>query len=358
MTAPAKFARWIVHVDMDAYYASIEQRDRPALRGRPVVVGGSPFSRAVVCAASYEARRFGVRSAMPCAQARRLCPDLVFVAPDFQRYSAEAQRIRALFAEVSERVEPLSLDEAHLDISTAVARGTHPAELAAGLRERIRSVTGLIASAGIAPNKFLAKAASDRAKPDGLLLVGPGEVSAFVSSLPITAIPGIGPVTARRCHDLGLVGAVDLLRLDAIELQAHFGSAGAWFAACARGEDDRPVIAEHERKSVGIEDTFASDLTDPAQLRERLHELAAGLARRLAAAGVRGRTLTLKVKYHDFIRTGRSRTFPEPLGDAGTLELAAIELLRDTAAGRVPIRLLGLSCSHLDRLGAVQQTLF
>ena len=354
----ADTTRWILHVDMDAYYASIEQRDRPELRGRPVVVGGSPASRSVVCAASYEARRFGVRSAMACAQARRLCPDAVFVEPDFTRYSAEARRIRALFSEVAERIEPLSLDEAHLDISAAVAGGADPGDLAAGLRRRIRSVTGLAASAGVAANKFLAKAASDRAKPDGQLVVAPAAVAGFVAALPIEAIPGIGPVTARRCHDLGLVRAVDLLRLDAAQLLLHFGSSGAWFAACARGEDDRPVVNDRERRSVGIEDTFARDLSDRGELLERLRALADGLAARLSAAGVRARTLTLKVTWHDFTRATRSRTFPEPVAHAADLVRAADGLLARTAAGRVPIRLLGLSCRHLDRMGAQQQTWF
>ena len=350
-------SRTIIHVDMDAYYASIEQRDRPELRGRPVIVGGSPQSRGVVCAASYEARVFGVRSAMGCSHALRLCPQAVFVPPDFARYKADTQRIHALFAELTELVEPLSLDEAFLDVSAAVAAGADAAALAAGLRARIRAVTGLAASAGVAANKFLAKAACDHAKPDGLLVVDEGNREAFLAALPIEAIPGVGPVTAKRCHGLGLRRLLDLRAVPAAQLQAWFGSSSAWFAACARGEDERPVRPDHERKSVGIEDTFERDLLDAAELRARLAELAEGLERRLAKAGVRGRTLTLKVKYHDFSLRSRSRTLGLPLRGAEAILALAHDLARDTGIGRIPVRLLGLSCSHLDAGGAVQQAI-
>ena len=340
---------------MDAYFASIEQRDRPELRGRPVIVGGSPQSRGVVCAASYEARVFGVRSAMACSRAYRLCPQAVFVSPDFARYKADSQRIHALFAELTDLVEPLSLDEAFLDVSAAVAAGADAAALAAGLRARIRDVTGLAASAGVAANKFLAKAASDGAKPDGLLVIDDGNREAFLAGLPIEAIPGVGPVTAERCHGLGLRRLVDLRAVPAVHLRAWFGSSADWFAACARGEDDRPVRADHERKSVGIEDTFDRDLVDRAELAARLAGLADGLERRLDKAGVRGRTLTLKVKYHDFSLRSRSRTLGLPLRGAESILAVAHDLARDTGIGRIPVRLLGLSCSHLAASGAAAQ---
>jgi DNA polymerase-4 len=349
--------RAIIHVDMDAFYASIEQRDRPELRGQPLIVGGSPRSRGVVCAASYEARPFGVRSAMASATAWRLCPDAVFLSPDFARYSAESKRIQALFGELTGLVEPLSLDEAFLDVSRAVAAGADAAALAAGLRARIREVTGLAASAGVAANKFLAKAASDRAKPDGLKVIDAGNREAFLAALPIEAIPGVGPVTARRCHGLGLRRLVDLRPVPPERLRQWFGSSAEWFAACARGEDDRPVRAEHERKSIGIEDTFDRDLVDPLALRAKLADLAIGLERRLAEGGVRGRTVTLKVKYHDFSLRSRRRTLSTPVGDAASLLAIACDLARGTGLGRMPVRLLGLSCSHLDGSGAVQLAL-
>lgn len=349
--------RAILHVDMDAYYASIESRDRPELRGKPVIVGGSPQSRGVVCSASYEARKHGVRSAMACSRAQRLCPEAVFVHPDFARYSAESERIQGFFRELTPLVEPLSLDEAYLDVSAAVVAGADAAALAAALRARIRAETGLTASAGVAPNKFLAKAASDAAKPDGLRVIAEDAVAAFVAELPIEAIPGIGTVTAARCHELGLRRATDLLRVPWHQLVREFGSSAGWFLACARGEDDRPVCPHHERKSVGIEDTFARDLLDRAALDRRLAGLADGLAHRLGREGVRARSLTLKVKYHDFTLRSRSRTLSDAFADAGTIRRLACELARETGIGRIPVRLLGLAAHHLDASGAVQQDL-
>lgn len=349
--------RCILHLDMDAYYASIEVRDRPELRGRPVVVGGSPQSRGVVCSASYEARRFGVRSAMACSKAHRLCPEAVFISPDFARYSADSARIHALFREVTPLVEPLSLDEAYLDVTEAVRGGADPRQLAAGLRERIHHVTGLTASAGVAANKFLAKAASDACKPDGLRVIGPDEASAFLARLPASAIPGVGAVTGERCARLGIRFATDFLRIPYADLVAHFGSSAEWFLACARGEDGRQVVPHHERKSVGIEDTFAEDLLDRDELLARLAGLARGLEERLVACSASARTLTLKVKYHDFSLRSRSRTLADPLRRAADIERIAIRLSEDTAIGRIRVRLLGLSASHLDESGAVQQTL-
>ena len=349
--------RCILHIDMDAYFAAIEVRDRPELRGRPVVVGGSPNSRGVVCSASYEARRFGVRSAMACSKAYRLCPEAVFISPDFARYQADSVRIQGLFRAMTPLVEPLSLDEAYLDVSDAVRAGADPCQLAADLRERIVQVTGLTASAGVATNKFLAKAASDACKPNGLRVVAPDDVAGFLERLPASAIPGVGVVTGERCSRLGIRLVKDFLRVPYADLVAHFGSSADWFLACARGDDDRPVIAYHERKSVGIEDTFAEDLLDRGLLLARLSELAHGLEKRLAACASTARTLTLKVKYHDFSQRSRSRTVVHPLSCAADIERIARQLTEDTAIGHIRVRLLGLSASHLDESGAVQQTL-
>jgi DNA polymerase-4 len=349
--------RTILHVDMDAFYASIEIRDQPALRGRPVIVGGPPASRGVVCSASYEARAFGVRSAMASSRAHRLCPEAIFISPDFARYGEASARIQALFHELTPLVEPLSLDEAYLDLSAAVEAGGDARRLAADLRQRIHAVTGLTASAGVAANKFLAKAASDACKPDGLLVLTAEAVPAFLATLPASAIPGVGAVTAERCTRLGIRRAVDFLRLPHAELAAAFGSAAAWFLACARGEDERPVQPHHERRSVGIEDTFAHDLLDRGELLARLAGLAQGLEGRLAGCGALARTITLKVKYHDFTLRSRSRTVADPVGSAADIARIAGGLAEDTALGRIPVRLLGLSGSHLDGSGAVQQVL-
>lgn len=349
--------RCILHVDMDAYFVAIEIRERPELRGRPVIVGGSPSSRSVVCSASYEARRFGVRSAMACSKAQRLCPEAVFISPDFARYSADSARIHALFRELTPLVEPLSLDEAYLDVTEPVRAGADPRQLAASLRERIRSVTGLTASAGVATNKFLAKAASDACKPDGLRVIAPAEVTTFLAGLPASAIPGVGVVTGERCARLGIRRVSDFLRFPFPDLVAHFGSSAEWFYGCARGQDERPVVPHHIRRSVGIEDTFAEDLLDRDELLARLAGLAQGLEERLAACASAARTLTLKVKYHDFSLRSRSRTLADPLRAAADIERVARQLSDETAIGRIKVRLLGLSGSHLDESGAVQQTL-
>jgi DNA polymerase-4 len=340
--------RTIIHVDMDAFYASVEQRDRPELRGKPVVVGGSPRSRGVVAAASYEARRFGIHSAMPCSQAWRLCPEAVFVSPNFSRYSAVSRQIRAIFARYTERVEPLGLDEAYLDLSASCPGPDAAVAVAGAIRAAIRAETGLTASAGVAPNKFLAKIASDERKPDGLFAIRPAEVAGFVATLPLRKVPGIGRVTGERLEALGLHTCGDMQRLSAEELGRHFGRRGLFFHRLCRGEDDRPVSAERIRKSVSIEDTFERDQDHPDWLERKLAELALGLERRLRAGSHRGRTLTLKLRLADFTSATRSATEPEPFDDAPRIRALAVRLYRQSGLVGKKLRLLGLGLSHLE----------
>ncbi len=354
---PPTHARKIVHVDMDAFYAAVEQRDRPELAGRPVIVGGSPFSRGVVCAASYEARAFGVRSAMACAKAYRLCPQAVFVRPDFARYSHESQRIRAIFLSVTALVEPLSLDEAFLDVTVNALEEPIATRVAEHLRARIRAETGLAASAGVGPSKFVAKVACDRAKPDGICVVPPARVRDFLAPLPASVIPGIGPKTADRLRARGIATIADLRACAPAELEHLVGS---WWRALrdlADGIDDRPVHARDEARSVGIEDTVEHDLVDRGEIATKLDELARGLERRLRKYGLAGRTVTLKAKYHDFRRIARSLTLTHAVDDAATLVRIALHLAEHTDIGRIPVRLLGITCSHLDDSGARQEEL-
>ncbi|MBI4081182.1 MAG: DNA polymerase IV [Candidatus Lambdaproteobacteria bacterium] len=340
--------RTIIHVDMDAFYASVEQRDRPELRGKPVVVGGSPHSRGVVAAASYEARRFGIHSAMPCYQAWRLCPETVFVAPDFSRYSAVSRQIRAIFAGYTDRVEPLGLDEAYLDVSERCPVPDAAIEVARAIKAAIRAETGLTASAGVAPNKFLAKIASDERKPDGLFAIRPAEVAAFVATLALGKVPGIGRVTEQGLEALGLHTCGDVQRLSPEELARHFGRRGLYFHRLCRGEDDRPVSPERIRKSVSIEDTFERDQGNPYWLERKLAELARGLEGRLRAGGHRGRTLTLKLRLADFTSATRSVTEPEPFDDAPRIRALAVRLYRHSGLAGQKLRLLGLGLSHLE----------
>ncbi|MDB5689374.1 MAG: polymerase, partial [Sphingomonas bacterium] len=290
--------RKIIHIDMDAFYASVEQRDDPGLRGRPVAVGGSR-ERGVVAAASYEARRFGVRSAMASATARRRCPDLIFVKPRFETYKAVSQQIRGIFQDFTEAIEPLSLDEAYLDVSGHSAVRTATA-IAEEIRARIRAETGLTASAGVSYNKFLAKLASDHNKPDGLCVVTPRNGARFVAALNVARFHGIGPVTAARMNSLGIHTGADLRAQSRAFLDAHFGKSAGYYYLAARGIDHRPVRSNRIRKSVGSETTFSRDLTAHDELVAGLAEALAGLARYIERSGAAGRTITLKVKYSDF----------------------------------------------------------
>jgi DNA polymerase-4 len=295
---PYSAVRKIIHVDMDAFYASVEQRDDPALRGKPVAVGGG--HRGVVAAASYEARVFGVRSAMPSVTARRRCPDLLFVKPRFDVYKQVSEQIRAIFTDYTDLIEPLSLDEAYLDVSED-HRGLGSARaIAEDIRRRIRVETGLTASAGVSYCKFIAKLASDQNKPDGICVIPPHKGAAFVATLPVKRFHGVGPVTAAKMERLGVHTGADLAAWSLPELTAHFGSSGEWYWRIARGIDERPVRSDRAHKSVSAERTFDQDLTERGALAAEV-ERVAGLAwTRIERSGVRGRTVTLKVKYSDF----------------------------------------------------------
>ena len=341
-------SRRVIHVDMDAFYAAVEQRDHPELRGRPVAVGGSPDGRGVVAAASYEARRYGVRSAMPSAQALRRCPGLEFVRPRFAVYRAVSREVRAIFHEFTAWVEPLSLDEAYLDVTDCPFAAGSGTRIAEEIRRRIRARTGLTASAGVAANKFLAKLASERDKPDGLAVIRPQEAEAFVAALPVQRFHGIGPATAARMRALGIHTGADLRAWSLDALSGAFGRAGRHYWQLARGVDERPVRVDRERKSVGAERTFGADLHTAAALEERLAEIAAEVSRRLEQGGVAGRTLTLKVRFSDFRTVTRSVTQSGGFLRAGDLRAATPGLLERALEPGQGVRLLGLSVSNLD----------
>ncbi len=334
--------RKIIHIDMDAFFAAVEQRDDASLRGRPIAVGGAS-GRGVVMTASYEARPFGVRSAMPSVTARRLCPDLRFVPARMEVYREVSRQIRAIFRAHADVVEPLSLDEAYLDVTQRAARGRAVA-IARAIKAEIRTATGLTASAGLSINKFLAKVASDMDKPDGLTVIRPEEVDGFVAALPVERFHGVGPVTARKLHELGFRTGADLRAAGLAPLVGRFGRFGAHLWHVAHGRDDREVRADRARKSVGCERTFARDLVGREALVAALWPIATKLEDRIRQAGVRPRTLTLKVKDDRFrVQTRAGRL---PALDASTL-LAVGTTLLDEADLRRPVRLLGLAGSHL-----------
>lgn len=339
--------RKIIHVDMDAFYASVEQRDNPELRGKPVAVG-SAAARGVVAAASYEARVFGVRSAMPSVTAMRRCPELVFVRPRFDVYRAVSAEIRGIFAEYTDLIEPLSLDEAYLDVTENKQGIPVATEVATMIRARIRETTGLTASAGISYNKFLAKMASDLNKPNGQAVITPARGPAFVAALPVAKFHGVGPATAARMMRLGIQTGADLRERSFEFLQEHFGKSGRWYYRIARGIDDRPVEPNRPRKSVGAEDTFAEDIFDIEQARREIAPLAAKVWKHCASRGVVGRTVTLKVKYADFRQITRSRTVEVPIVAADELEALALVLLDPLFPTERGIRLLGVTLSSLS----------
>ncbi|MBV8686747.1 MAG: DNA polymerase IV [Alphaproteobacteria bacterium] len=338
--------RKIIHVDMDAFYASVEQRDDPALRGRPLAVGGGV--RGVVAAASYEARKWGVRSAMPAVTAQRLCPGLIFVKPRFDAYRAVSQQIRAIFLDYTPHVEPLSLDEAYLDV-TEDLKGIGVATLIAQeIRARIRAETGLTASAGVSYNKFIAKLASDQNKPDGLCVVTPARGPAFVRGLPVKRFHGVGPVTAAKMAGLGIETGADLEAKSLEFLAAHFGSSARYYYDLARGICHRQVKADRPYKSVSAEDTFLTDLSDPEALLGELDRIGRHVwEKRVEPKRLAGRTVNLKVKYSDFRIVTRARSLDRPVADlAEFLELGR-SLLRATLPAPRSIRLLGLGLSSL-----------
>ena len=342
--------RRIIHVDMDAFYASVEQRDDPALRGLPVAVGGTR-ERGVVAAASYEARRFGVRSAMPSSRARRLCPDLVFVKPRFDAYRDVSRQIRAIFARYTGLIEPLSLDEAYLDVTGDMAGLGSATATAERIRAEVRAETGLTASAGVSYNKFIAKLASDQNKPDGLCVIPPALGPDFVASLPIKRFFGVGPRTAEKMARLGIATGADLREQSPEWLSRHFGGWGEYLHRAARGIDDRPVRSDRPRKSVGAETTFLQDLRSPTALIAALDGIVDTVWPRIETARSRGRTVTLKLRYDDFRTITRARSFPAPVVDRRLFTDAGHGLLLALCPVERPIRLLGLTLSGLEQPG-------
>ena len=338
--------RKIIHVDMDAFFASVEQRDDAALRGRPVAVGGSS-ARGVVAAASYEARAFGVRSAMPSAIARRRCPELVFVKPRFEVYRAVSDQIRAIFLDYTPHVEPLSLDEAYLDVSED-RRGLGSATaVAREIRARIREDTGLTASAGVSYNKFLAKLASDHNKPDGLCVIAPGKGEAFVAELPVARFHGVGPRTAARMAALGIATGADLKAFGLPALRRHFGSAADYFHRAAHGVCHRQVRADRARKSIGAERTFSRNLAGEAELADALDGIVDAVWARVERAQAAGRTVTLKMRFADFRQITRAHS-GAPVATRDEIAAAGRALLRPLLPVPADVRLLGLTLSGLS----------
>ena len=337
--------RKIIHVDMDAFFAAVEQRDDPALRGRPVAVG-YPAARGVVAAASYEAQAFGVRSALPSVTALRRCPELVFAAPRFEVYKAVSRQIHAIFAEFSDLIQPLSLDEAYLDVTRN--RAGLPSAWATGkaIRARILEDTGLTASAGISYNKFLAKLASDQNKPDGQFAVTPEMGPAFVQALPVSRFHGVGPVTAAKMRRLGIATGADLRAKSLAFLEQHFGSSADWYYAIARAEDHRPVNPHRTRKSSGSETTFDRDLTDPAEIEAGVLRMADDVWAWCKGAQAFGRTVTVKIKFQDFRLVTRSRSHADVVATRELLHETALDLVRSIYPPRTGIRLVGVTVSN------------
>ncbi|EPR18916.1 DNA polymerase IV [Sphingobium indicum IP26] len=339
--------RKIIHIDMDAFYASVEQRDDPSLRGKALAVGGGG-PRGVVATASYEARKYGIRSAMPGARARRLCPDLLFVRPRFDVYRAVSAQVREIFSRFTDIIQPLSLDEAYLDVTRNKPGIPSATRIAEEIRRLIREETGLTASAGVSYNKLIAKLASDQNKPDGICVVRPEEGAAFIAKMPVRRIHGVGPVTAKRMQALGIETGADLRARDLPFLQHHFGSAALFYYRASRGEDDRPVHERQERKSVSVEDTFFDDLTAEDALIAELDRIAENLWGRIEKSGAYGRTVVLKVKFADFRIITRSRSFAAPLRSPDLLAETGRALLRAQLPLRMGARLLGLGVHNLD----------
>jgi DNA polymerase-4 len=342
--------RKIIHIDMDAFYASVEQRDNPELRGKPVAVGGSR-ERGVVAAASYEARKFGVRSAMPSVTAKRKCPELIFVKPRFDVYRAVSHQIRAIFAEYTPLVEPLALDEAYLDVTENLKGISSATEIAEEIRARIHAETDLTASAGVSYNKFLAKMASDERKPDGLFVITPKLGPAFVENLPVGKFHGIGPATQAKMEGLGIHTGADLKRQTLSFLQEHFGKAGPYYFSLARGIDERRVSADRVRKSVGAEKTFNEDIFTVEEAKASLESLIDKVWCYCEGGAIRARTVTLKAKYADFQQVTRSRTDDVPVASREVLEALVSTLLEPLFPPAKGIRLLGVTLSSLEAEG-------
>jgi len=346
--------RTILHADLDAFYASVEQLDNPALRGKPVVVGGPPEGRGVVAAASYEARRFGVHSAMPMSRALRLCPEAVRLSPRFDRYGEVSRRVMAIFRSITPLVEPLSLDEAFLDATVQAPAHGGPEALAREIKRRVKEETGLTISIGVGTNKTVAKIASEMGKPDGLVVVPPGEEASFLAPLPVRSLWGVGPKAEGALVRTGIRTIGELARADPAALTASFGVRGEWFHRMASGKDDRAVETEHERKSVGAETTFPRDLPDGPELRRVLAGVAEDVARRLRKQSVTARTVVLKLRYSDFRTITRQTSLAEGVDSPEQLTTAAAALLDKAAQPGDRFRLLGIHGTNLQPQGRAQ----
>lgn len=338
--------RKIIHIDMDSFYASVEQRDFPMLLGKPIAVGGSPDGRGVVATASYEARRYGVKSAMSSRQALSLCPDLIFVPPRFDVYKQVSQHIRSIFGRYTDLIEPLSLDEAFLDVTIDKLDIGSAIEIAQQIKNAIKEELNLTASAGVSTNKFIAKIASDFNKPDGLTFIGPSRIHAFLESLPIERFFGVGKVTAQKMKAKGIFTGLDLKAFSEEQLSTYFGKAGRFFYHMVRGNDERPVRPNRVAKSIGVEDTFSYDLKDIEEIKEELNTLCVKLEKRLAVNSKIGRTVTLKIKYADFVQITRSTTAVHYVSSAQELYDEALRLLDKVDISEKRIRLIGVTVSN------------
>jgi len=341
--------RKIIHIDMDAFYASVEQRDFPVYRGKPLIVGGSPEGRGgVVATASYEARQFGIRSAMPSKTARRLCPHALFVYPRFEVYKAVSNEIRAIFRRYTDIIEPLSLDEAYLDVTQDKQGIGSAIDIAQRIKQAIREELQLTASAGVSVNKFVAKVASDMEKPDGLTFIGPSKIEAFMESLPVEKFFGVGKVTAAKMKAMGFHTGIDLKKLSEEALVRHFGKTGKFYYQIVRGIDRREVQPHRERKSISVEDTYPEDLVTVDAMRAALEDLTDKLESRLQRAALKGRTVTVKFKFHDFTMITRSRSLTELVDDKARIFCAVKQLLDEAKLTGRRIRLLGVGLSNFS----------
>ncbi|GAB3912125.1 DNA polymerase IV [Mucilaginibacter boryungensis] len=343
--------RKIIHIDMDAFYASVEQRDNPEYRGKALVVGGLPEGRGgVVATASYEARKFGVRSAMPSKRAQQLCPHAIFIRPRFEAYKEVSRHIREIFSRYTDLIEPLSLDEAYLDVTTDKLGIGSAIDIAKEIKQAIKDELQLTASAGVSINKFVAKIASDINKPDGLKFIGPSNIEAFMETLPVEKFYGVGKVTADKMKRMGLHFGADLKKLTEEEMARNFGKTGRFYYQIVRGIDDRPVQPHRETKSLGAEDTFPYDLTEVEEMNAELDKIGETVVKRLRRYELQGRTITLKVKYSDFRQITRNQSFSKPVDDYETIVTTAKNLLLNSGIENVRIRLLGISLSNFGEL--------
>jgi len=338
--------RKIIHIDMDAFYASVEQRDFPEYRGKPLVVGGKPDSRGVVATASYEARQYGIRSAMSCSKAYQLCPSAIFVYPRFDAYTAVSRAIREIFSRYTDLIEPLSLDEAYLDVTEDKPGIGSAIDIAKSIKDAIKNELNLTASAGVSVNKFIAKIASDMNKPDGLTFIGPSKIKGFMEKLPVEKFFGVGKVTAAKMKAMQINTGADLKKLTEQQLIAQFGKSGRFYYKVVRGIDDRPVQPHRESKSVGAEDTLAEDTNEDSVMHGLLLQISHTVANRLEKYQLKGKTITLKIKFADFKQITRSRSFLNPINLQHNIYTEAINLLEEADLGLAKVRLLGITLSR------------